>query len=165
MDQAIIEEMQQQHLKEILDIYNYYVLNSTVTFHTNTLTPEEMKELLFFTDLRYRSFVIKDNKVICGYVILTKHHIREAYNSTADVTVYLKHDYEAKGLGSHAVQFVENFAKQQGFHTLIAKICGENNKSIKLFERNGYVKCAHYKEVGTKFGRLLDVVSYQKIIS
>jgi L-amino acid N-acyltransferase YncA len=49
-------------------------------------------------------------------------------------------------------------------HVLMATICGENDKSIRLFEKNGYFKCAHYKEVEEKFGELLDVVAYQKIL-
>ncbi|WP_394325579.1 GNAT family N-acetyltransferase [Methanosarcina barkeri] len=55
--------------------------------------------------------------------------------------------------------------KKQNIHVLIATICGENSKSINLFVRNGFSKCAHYKEVGEKFGQLLDVMAYQKIIS
>ncbi len=47
---------------------------------------------------------------------------------------------------------------------LVATICGENAASIGVFAKNGYEKCAHYKEVGQKFGQLLDVVAYQKIL-
>jgi phosphinothricin acetyltransferase len=61
-------------------------------------------------------------------------------------------------------ELTEEFAQRTGIHVLIVTICGENNMSIKLFEKNGYFKCAHYKEVGKKFGQWLNVVAYQKII-
>lgn len=64
-----------------------------------------------------------------------------------------------------AVKYIEGFAKNKNIHVLVATICGENSGSINLFEKNGYTKCAHYKEVGEKFGQFLDVVAYQKIIS
>lgn len=89
---------------------------------------------------------------------------REAYDSTAEATVYLKPGFTGKGIGNLAVKFIEEYALTQGFHALIALICGENTESIKVFEKNGYEKCAHYKEVGKKFGQWLDVVAYQKII-
>ena len=64
-----------------------------------------------------------------------------------------------------AIRYIEEFAKKQKLHVLVATICGENEASIHLFAKNGYVKCAHYKEVGQKFGQLLDVVAYQKILT
>ena len=44
-------------------------------------------------------------------------------------------------------------------------ITAENESSVKLFERMGYEKCGHFKQVGEKFGRILDVVAYQKLLN
>jgi phosphinothricin acetyltransferase len=57
-----------------------------------------------------------------------------------------------------------NEAIQGYISVLIGMITGENVASIKLFKACGYEKCAHFKEVGQKFNKLLDVVAYQKII-
>lgn len=159
------EELTLEHLSEVLKIYTYYVLNTTATFHSNPLTMNEMKELVIFDNPKYKSFIILHDNIICGYVILTQHKKREAYDGTAEVTVYLKENYTGKGIGSQAVKFIEEYALTKDIHVLVATICGENNKSIGMFEKNGYEKCAHYKEVGRKFGKLLDVVAYQKIIN
>lgn len=164
MPKCDFEKVKEEHLQEILDIYTYYVLNTTATFHEKPITVEEMKELVFFEDPRYEAYVIKDGTRICGYVILTQYKKREAYDNTGQVTVYLKKDCISKGIGIYALNYIETIAKNKEFHVLIAVICGENEKSIRLFERNGYEKCAHYKEVGKKFGRWLDVVAYQKIL-
>lgn len=158
-------EMQEQYLDEVLQIYTHYVLNTTATFHARPLTREEMKALVLFDRERYRTFVICDGEEICGYVFIAQHKPREAYDGTAEVSVYLKPAYIGKGIGSLALKHIEEFAKQQNLHVLVATITGENEQSIGLFARNGYEKCAHYKEVGQKFGRLLDVVAYQKIIN
>ncbi len=164
MINCIFESVKEEHLPELLDIYTYYVLNTTATFHEKPLTTVEMKDLLIFENSKYVTYIIKDEFEIFGYVILTQHKKREAYDNSGEVTVYLKKDCIGKGLGNCAVNFIEGVAKNEGFHVLIATICGENDKSIKVFERNGYFKCAHYKEVGRKFGKWLDVVAYQKII-
>lgn len=151
-------------LPEVLEIYNYYVLHSTATFHANPLTLDEMSGLVFFDNPKFKTFVILCDGIICGYAIAAQFKKREAYDGTAEATVYLKPEYTGKGIGNLAVKFIEEYALTQGFHVLLALICGENAQSIKVFEKNGYEKCAHYNEVGKKFGRWLDVVVYQKII-
>lgn len=156
--------MREEFIPAVLDIYTFYIINSTATFHEKPITINEMQELVMFKDSRYEAFAIFDDGEVIGYVILAQFKKREAYRFSGEVTVYLKDGYCGKGLGSLAVGFIEEVAREKGFHTLIAIICGENEKSIRMFERNGYTKCAHYREVGKKFGRWLDVVDYQKIL-
>ncbi|MGE5582408.1 MAG: N-acetyltransferase family protein [Bacillota bacterium] len=148
----------------LLSIYNYYILNSTATFHKHPLSRAEMKALLFSDDPRYPSFIIYDGENICGYCLLKRFHEREAYNGTGEVTIYLNPGCQRKGIGGLAVDYLEEVARKNQFHTLIACICAENEGSIRLFASKGYEKCGHFKEVGRKFGRLLDVVYYQKIL-
>ncbi len=156
--------MAPEHLPAALDVYNYYVLNTTATFHMTPLTLDEMKGILFFDNQRFKSFAIVCDGDFCGYAIAAQFKNRQAYDSTAEVTVYLKPAYTGKGIGNRAVEFVEEYALTQNFHVLIALICGGNTQSISVFEKNGYEKCAHYKEVGKKFGQWLNVVAYQKTI-
>ncbi len=164
MNTVCFEEIRKEYLPEVLSIYTYYVLNTTATFHAHALTEAEMSELVFFENPKYHAYVIVCEDKIAGYVILTQHKKREAYDATAEVTIYLKPDCTGQGIGCKATQFIEEVALRQQMHVLVATICGENQRSIRLFEKNGYVKCAHYKEVGVKFGQYLDVVAYQKIL-
>lgn len=164
MDRCRFVAMEEKYLPDVLDIYNYYVLNSTATFHIQPLSAEEMRQLVFFRDDKYRTFVIFDGDTLCGYCILRPYHQREAYAHTAEITLYLKHDHTNRGIGGIAFDFLEEFAKRQNMHVLITSICSENTASIKLCEKKGFIRCAHFKEVGRKFGRILDVVYYQKIL-
>lgn len=160
----IFQKMEEQYLSEVRDIYNFYVRNSTATFQIEELTLSQMRELVFFNDPKYQAYVIMADEVLCGYVILTQFKKREAYDETAELTIYLKQEYTGRGIGSRAVSFIEKLAVEH-IHVLIASISGENTSSIYLFERQGYIKCGHLKEAGRKFGRRIDVVYYQKIIS
>jgi len=164
MNQYQFRGLQEADLTEVTAIYNYYVLNSTATFHAHPLSKEEMRDLVFFDSPKYKTFAIFEQQSMLGYLIITQHKKREAYDGTAEITIYLKSELTGKGVGSTAIQFAEEIAKKSGIHVLIATISGNNNISIRLFEKNGFVKCAHYKEVGKKFGQWLDVVAYQKII-
>ena len=60
--------------------------------------------------------------------------------------------------------FIEKEAKQRGLKNLLGIITGENQASIDLFSKVGYNNCATFKNVGEKFGRILDVVAYKKEI-
>lgn len=158
------ESIQDEHLKSVLEIYTHYVLNTTATFHKHVPSLAEMKELVFFTSPLYQTFVVLEEGKLCGYVILTQHKKREAYDTTAEVTIYLRPESVGKGIGKLALQKIEAFAATKEIHALVATICGENTSSIALFERNGYTKCAHYREVGRKFDQWLDLVAYEKIV-
>ena len=164
MNQYQFAELKEDDLPEITSIYNHYVLNTSATFHAHALSTDEMRDLVFFDNPKYKAFTIKDNHDLLGYLIITQHKKREAYDGTAEVTIYLKPESTGKGIGSPTLRFAEEIAKKSGIHVLVATICGENTMSIRLFEKNGFVKCAHYKEVGKKFGQWLDVVAYQKIL-
>lgn len=167
------DTIQEQHLPEVVDIYNYYVQHTTVSFHTELQTVEQMREQILQVPERYRSYAIleqtdatqgQQEQRLLGYILITRHKNKQAYDTTAEITVYLKPDQTGRGLGSQSLTFIEQAAMESGFHTLVATVCTENENSIRLFERRGYEKCAHFREVGRKFDRWLDIASYQKII-
>jgi phosphinothricin acetyltransferase len=147
-----------------LELYNYYVATSTATFSIAPLTEQEMFNILFSGLERFPSFKIIYEGVFVGYVLMNRYKPREAYDQTAEVTVYLDEKAQGKGIGTKAMTFIEDFAKKHNFRALLGVICAENIESIRLFEKAEYFRCAHFKEVGTKFGRLLDVVIYEKLI-
>ncbi|MCG7379201.1 N-acetyltransferase family protein [Paenibacillus sp. ACRSA] len=157
-------EVSEQHLARLQAIYNYYVSHTTVSFHTEELTLDEMRSNVMNGHPRYQTYVIEERDVIIGYALLTQHKNKQAYDGTAEVTIYIDPDYVGSGIGTKALSALELQAKALDFHVLVATICTENERSIRLFERLGYEKCAHFKEVGYKFDRRLDIASYQKII-
>lgn len=149
----------------LLPVYNHYVRTDTATFHTEEIDAGTFRALLFPGYPRYDSWVIWSEGKRLGYVILARYKPREAYDGSAEVTIYLDPACARQGVGSAALTFVEARAREREFHSLLAIICGENTASIRLFEKFGYSRCAHYHEVGKKFGRWLDVVSYEKLLS
>lgn len=148
----------------IREMYDWYVKNSTATFHTGEVTVEEMKEFIYLDHPWYHSFLIYLGKELAGYCFLTNYKKRQAYDRTAEVTIYLKQEFCHKGIGRVALEHLEQRARLNGLKNLVGIISGDNEGSIALFEKCGYTKCAHYKNVGEKFNKVLDVVAYQKEI-
>jgi L-amino acid N-acyltransferase YncA len=163
--EIIFEDLTEKDLPAVKEIYEYYIGNSTVTFHTGNITLEEIKAFIPLGHPVYKSYLIKEDGCTCGYCYLAPYKNRQAYNRTAEVTVYLKKGKTGKGIGGLALQQLEKAARTSFIKVLIGVITGDNIQSIRLFTREGYEKCAHYREVGEKFGKILDVVAFQKIIT
>jgi phosphinothricin acetyltransferase len=157
-------ELREQDLHDVKDIYDWYVMNSTATFHTEPIGLDELREFVYVNHPLYRSYMILSSQRIAGYCHITHHKKRQAYNRTAEITLYLKPEFTKKGIGRHALAFLEQQARSVGLKNLIGTISGDNEASIALFEKSGYTKCAHYRKIGEKFNTVLDVVAYQKEI-
>ena len=164
MKNVIFKEYEECDLPKLFEIYSYYIENSTATFAIEPITPDQMKKILEPLSQRYKTFVILCNDEICGYALFTRFKAREAYDISAEVTIYLKQGFTGRNIGSTALALLEKEAKLAQIHTLVANITSENQASLRLFEKNGYQKCAHFKEVGKKFGRILDLVCLEKIL-
>ncbi|NDL67391.1 N-acetyltransferase [Clostridiales bacterium F-3ap] len=151
-------------LPEVLELYNQYVRTSTATFSIEPVELAEMEGMVLGGDRRYASFAVLVEEALAGYVLLARYKNREAYDTTAEVTLYLKEEAAGRGIGTQALDFIEGHAKSHGFRALLAVICEENQASIALFRKMGYFQCAHFREVGRKFDRMLDVVVYEKLV-
>ena len=165
MSEIRFEMMSDDYLAQAADIYNYYVKNTTVTFHMELQSPEDMKEILYQDDPLYISYAILDGETLCGYAYMAPYKKREAYRISSEVTIYLRPESCKKGIGGKALKLLDQYAKESGIHSFLAIICAENVSSIQLFSKNGYEKCAYFKEVGMKFGRMLDIIAMQKILN
>ncbi len=54
--------------------------------------------------------------------------------------------------------------RREGYHALIACLTEPNEGSTSLHTKLGFQKVSHFKEVGLKFGRWLDVSDYELIL-
>lgn len=145
-------------------VYNHYVETSTATFQTEPVTPGEWAAEVTGEPGRHGAWAVEDGGAFAGYVLVTPFKSRCAYRDTAEVTVYLAPEHAGRGLGGAALAFVDDHARDAGLHALLAVVCAENAASLRAFERAGYERCALLREVGSKFGRLLDVVYLEKVV-
>lgn len=165
-NQIIFKEASLDDLQFVLDLYNYYLSNTTCTFDYEEITLEELQERLSYHHKKYKTFLVCDRTVEnrIGFCFLTRFRKKPAYDRTAEIGLYLKPEETGKKLGPVIVKFLEEYAKENQIEVMIATISGENTNSVKLFEKMGYERCAHYKRIATKFGRSLDLIVCEKIL-
>jgi phosphinothricin acetyltransferase len=157
-------ELQDKDYPAVKEIYDYYVLNTTVTFATGETSIAGLKESILTGHPKYKSFIIKSDGEVCGFCYLSQYRKRAAYDRTAEISVYLKSGFTGKGIGQQTLEKLKTVARENGIGVLLGVITAENLESVRLVEKCGFEKCAHFRKVGEKFNRLLDVVAYQIIL-
>ncbi|GAA3621543.1 GNAT family N-acetyltransferase [Flavivirga jejuensis] len=148
--------------KALLDIYNYYVLNSIVTFDDEALSLDVFKDKITRINTDYPFIVFEENNEILGYAYGSKWRPKPAYKHTVESTVYVKHDVLGKQIGSKLYTELLAQLKEQNYHIVLGGLTLPNDASVKLHENFGFKQVAHFKEVGLKFGKWLDVGFWQR---
>jgi L-amino acid N-acyltransferase YncA len=144
------------------EIYNDYILNTAVTFEEVPITPAEMAQRVATYSQLYPWLVCEVEGQIVGYAYATKWKERSAYKHTCEITVYVRNGFARRGYGQALYQSLLQELTALHCHAVLACITLPNVASISLHERVGFVKVAHFTEVGFKFGEWRDVGYWQK---
>ncbi|HNQ13545.1 MAG TPA: N-acetyltransferase family protein [Bacteroidia bacterium] len=152
-------------LKSITEIYNESILNSNATFDTDVKSVEQQELWFNNHSEQFPVSVYEQENTIMGWASLSKWSDRCAYDSTAEVSIYIHHEHRAKGLGKLMLEDLIMRAKQNGLHCLLARITEGNDASIHIHTQAGFSRVGTLKEVGKKFGRYHDVHMLQLLLS
>lgn len=163
MTAAIIRPAMLDDIPAITRIYNQAILTTTATFDTEPKTPEDRRRWFEAHDSRHPVIVAECEDMIAGWAALTAYSDRRAYDGTAEIAVYVEESYRGMGFGRALAEAIIQAGKEAGLHTLISRIAQGNGASIKLTESLGFTHVGTMKEVGRKFGLLLDVHILQLI--
>ena len=147
--------------EELLDIYNYYVLNSIVTFDDEAVSIDTFKDEIARINTDYPFIVFEENSEILGYAYGSRWRPKPAYKHTVESTVYVKHDVLGKQIGTKLYTELLSQLKERNYHIVLGSLTLPNDSSVKLHEKLGFKQVAHFKEVGLKFGKWLDVGFWQ----
>lgn len=149
----------------IAAIYNHYVLNTIVTFEEEAVTREDMAQRITETLAEGNPWLVwvEDGRVL-GYAYASAWKSRCAYRFALETTVYLAKDATGRGLGTNLYTSLIAALRLTKTHALIGGISLPNPGSIALHEKLGFVKIGHFKEVGWKFDRWIDVGYWELIL-
>lgn len=147
--------------QELLDIYNYYVINTTANFDIEPLSLETFTNKLNQIIPNYPYIVYEENNEILGYAYGSRFRPRAAYNYVAESTVYVKHEAHGKQIGTKLYTELIRILKETDLHTVLGVLTIPNEASIKLHEKLGFEQVANLKEVGKKFGEWQNVGIWQ----
>ena len=150
----------------ILAIYNDAVLTTTATYDYEPRTLEQ-REGWFDDHARdgYAVFVAEgEGGRIVGWSALNPYHARPGYRFTSENSIYIAADMRGQGLGKLLLAPLIEAARRKGLHAIIAAIDATNEASLRLHARFGFVHVGHFKQVGYKFDRWLDVAYMERLL-
>jgi L-amino acid N-acyltransferase len=145
-------------------IYNAEVTTTTVTFD---IVPRTRAENLAWIEEHFGAHpavVAVEAGVVAGFGSLSPFRERPAYATTVEDSVYVDRGFRGRGVGTLLLAELVRLATHHGFHTMLARISGDNAPSIALHARQGFELVGVEREVGRKFGRWIDVTVMQRML-
>ena len=152
-------------LPGMLEIYNDIILNTTAVYEYEPHTLE-MRRQWFLTkqEQRFPVFLAEEDGNLAGFSSIGPFRAWAAYKYSVENSVYVKSGLRGKGIGRLLLAPLIGAARNLKMHTIIAGIEATNEASIKLHESFGFKEVAHFKEVGWKFERWLDLKFLQLLL-
>jgi phosphinothricin acetyltransferase len=152
-------------LPSIREIYNHYVLNSSITFDDAPWTLPELRRKFEIGSQRGYPFIVamSPGGQVLGFAYVTAWKHKAAYRFTGENHIYLGPASTGKGLGTALMAELIERSRAAGLKELIALIADKNaDASIRMHERFGFTDIGHMGRVGYKYDRWLGTVMMQK---
>lgn len=139
-------------------IYSHWVLTSTSTFEE---TPPDLAEM----EQRWRDIVADGlpflvavgNGSVLGYAYASRYKERSAYRFTVEDSVYVAPEAVGRGIGDALLARLIERCQEKGLRQMVAIISGgDNQPSLRLHRRHGFIEVGTLAGVGWKLGRSID---------
>ena len=165
MSAIAIRQATADDAEPIAAIYNHYVLNTIATFEEAEVPPSEIAARIDDVHRERLPWLVAEmDGAIAGYAYATLWKGRRGYRFSTEITIYLHHACGGRGLGSQLYGRLFPILLDRGVHVVIGGIALPNDASVALHEKFGLKKVAHFKEIGTKFDRWIDVGYWQRTL-
>jgi len=147
-------------LPRLTEIYNYYVINTPITFDLAPVTVEQ--RALWYDEhagtTRHRLFVAEDAGLVVGWAGTGPFRDRAAYDTSVETSIYCANDAKGRGIGAAMYRVLLDALKNEDINRVLAGITIPNEASIKLHRKFGFTDVGVFTECGRKFDRYWDVI-------
>lgn len=152
-------------VRGIMEIYNSSILHTTSVYSEEPYSYEMMFE--WFKEKVHRDFpilVADDNGSIAGFATFGTFRNWPGFRFTVEHSLHIHIDFRRMGIAKKLLEELCSIAANKGYHAIVGGIDAQNIPSIELHKQLGFEEVAHFKEVGFKFDKWLDLKFLQKIL-
>ena len=146
---------------DIRDIYAPVVTDTPISFEIAVPSIAEFAQRIQNTLVQYPWLVYQVDRSVVGYVYASTHRVRQAYQWSTEVTVYVHQDHRGAGIGNTLYKVLFEILKLQGYRSAIGGITLPNVASVAIHESLGFKQVAHFPSIGYKQGAWHDVGFWQ----
>lgn len=160
-----IRDAEEVDLPAILGIYNHAIETTTAVFSYAPHTMAMRRE--WFADKRAKGYpvLVADlDGTVVGFATYGPFRAWPAYRYSIEHSVYVAEAARRQGIARRLMEVLLDRARAQEFHVVIGGIVSENAPSLALHDALGFQKVAHFRQVGYKFGRWLDLTFVQVVL-
>ncbi len=160
---ALIRPATLADLSAIAAIYNDAVLNTTAIWNDAVVDADNRRAWLEGRGKQgYPVLVAEVAGAVAGYGSFGDFRAFDGYRHTVEHSVYVADGYRRRGIAEGLILALAAEARRLGKHVMVGGIAADNAASIALHAKLGFIETGRMPEVGTKFGRWLDLVFMQK---
>ena len=160
-----VRQANEDDLPAMLAIYNDIILHTTAVWQYETHTLEMRREWFAVKkEMGHPVFVAEEQGRMVGFSTFGPFRQWQAYQFTVENSVYVAADSRGKGIANLLMPPILEAARTMGLHAMVAGIEASNDASIALHKKFGFVEVAHFKEVGYKFDRWMDLKFLELIL-
>jgi L-amino acid N-acyltransferase len=143
-------------------IRNDVIEHSTAMWTTKLLSPDDGRAWLADNLARRSAYVAEADGQVAGFANWSPWRPKDGYRYTVEDSVYVTDGHQGLGLGAELLRTLIAGATESGAHVMMASIEAANTRSVALHERLGFDLVGTAREVGTKFGRWLDLTMMRR---
>lgn len=160
---ALIRPATLADLSAIAAIYNDAVLNTTAIWNDAVVDADNRRAWLEGRRKQGYPVLVADiTGAVAGYGSFGDFRAFDGYRHTVEHSVYVADGYRRRGIAEGLIVALAAEARRLGKHVMVGGIAADNVASIALHAKLGFIETGRMPEVGTKFGRWLDLVFMQK---
>ncbi|MGY0488118.1 N-acetyltransferase family protein [Streptomyces sp. WG-D5] len=152
-------------LDAVLAIRNHAIEHGTALWTDTPQSREEGAAWLGAHLGRGSAYVAELGGEVVGFGVYGPWKAYSGFRHTVENSVYVTEGHHGAGIGSALLATLVASAQEAGLHVMIAGIEAGNAASIRLHERHGFEHAGTVREVGTKFGRWLDLTLMRRPLS
>jgi L-amino acid N-acyltransferase YncA len=160
----MIRPIQEKDYQGCLTIYNYYVLQTSVSLEEKEVSLEDFRKRIERISRQFIWLVATEKDKTVGYAYLDFFNPRSSYDITKDLSIYIAENERGKGYGSKLLEAVEKYASEHGVRNLISIITSENKESLAFHASRGFKEACLLENIAVKFKRSIGVYYYRKDI-
>lgn len=161
----LIRDATEADLAAIRDIYNDAVEHTTAIWNEQLIDVENRRAWMELRRARgFPVLVAELDGKVAGYASYGDWRAFDGYRHTVEHSVYVHKDARGAGIGKALMEALIGRAREGRVHVMIAAIEAGNTASIRLHERMGFRLVGIHREVGTKFGRWLDLAMMELML-
>ena len=152
-----IDNAKKKDLNRIVEIYNWAIENTAATFDTEIKTVQSQLDWFESHNEEHPVIVARENGRVLAWGSISRWSDRCAYSGTGEISLYVDPDFHSKGIGFNILKRLVKIGKEKNFRTLVSRIAGKSEASILIHKKLGFSNIGTMKNVGKKFGEVIDV--------